>query len=178
MGLRSVSEMESPSPTVLALWWRSLPICGSGACSSIGWLHYWWVLYTEFCYVAPAQVSSHRFLWYFLMLLHFEVILGVSSHLYEFLSHFHRSLSPNMLSCFLVVVPISEVLSELHAKETRLCGVGLLEVLSLLTAREPTTPSAPPVSSHSSVSPLLPTSSDQGHSRPLITADTAIGMSP
>uniref|UniRef100_A0A452Y461 GAG-pre-integrase domain-containing protein n=1 Tax=Aegilops tauschii subsp. strangulata TaxID=200361 RepID=A0A452Y461_AEGTS len=70
-------------------------------------------------------------------------------------------------------VPISEVLSELRAEETRLHGAGLLQVPSVLAARGAT----PPVSSRSSAPPLLPTPlgsevrSREGRSRPRTHCD-------
>jgi hypothetical protein len=57
-------------------------------------------------------------------------------------------------------VPLSVVLSELRAEETRLRGVDLLGVYSVLAARAPTVLTAAPGPSHSSASPLLDTPSD------------------
>jgi hypothetical protein len=48
-------------------------------------------------------------------------------------------------------VPLSVVLSELRAEETRLRGVGLLGIPSVLAARTPTVLAATPGPSHSSV---------------------------
>ncbi|KAK1661729.1 hypothetical protein QYE76_049888 [Lolium multiflorum] len=55
-------------------------------------------------------------------------------------------------------VPLSEVLAELCAEETRLRGAGLLEVPSVLVARGPPVPSArgPPTPSTSMRSPAPP----------------------
>jgi hypothetical protein len=57
-------------------------------------------------------------------------------------------------------VPLSMVLSELHAMETRLCGVGLLGVPSMVAAQAPPVLTAAPRLSHSSAPPLLATPSD------------------
>jgi hypothetical protein len=57
-------------------------------------------------------------------------------------------------------VPLSVVLSELHAGETHLCGVGLLGVPSVLAARAPPVLTAAPGLSRSSAPPLLATPSD------------------
>lgn len=59
-------------------------------------------------------------------------------------------------------VPLSEVLSEIRAEETRLRGAGLLAVPSVLAARAPAMPSAAPVSSRYSTPPLLPTPGGEG----------------
>lgn len=55
-------------------------------------------------------------------------------------------------------IPISEVLSKLHAGDTRLRGAGLLEIPSVLTAQAPATPSVAPLVSRSNSPPLPPTS--------------------
>jgi hypothetical protein len=52
-------------------------------------------------------------------------------------------------------VPISVVLSELRAEETRLRGIGLLGVPSVLAARASTVLAAAPGPSHYSAPPLL-----------------------
>jgi hypothetical protein len=77
---------------------------------------------------------------------------------YEFLSRLRKEFEPcraQLLACGRV--PISEVLSELRAEETRLHGTGLLDVTSVLATRGP--PSSPPAPSNPSrpaASPLLP----------------------
>jgi hypothetical protein len=60
-------------------------------------------------------------------------------------------------------VPLSEVLSELRAEETRLRGAGLLEVPSVLAARGPPVSSAP---LRSPVPSILSTPPVQGQSQP------------
>uniref|UniRef100_A0ACD5ZXF1 Uncharacterized protein n=1 Tax=Avena sativa TaxID=4498 RepID=A0ACD5ZXF1_AVESA len=63
-------------------------------------------------------------------------------------------------------VPLSEVLSELRAEETRLRGTGLLAVSSVLATRGPPMPSAPLTQPRSSVPPpILPISLGQGQSQ-------------
>jgi hypothetical protein len=57
-------------------------------------------------------------------------------------------------------VPLSVVLSELRAEDTRLRGVGLLGVSSVLPARAPTVLAAAPGPSRSSAPPLLATPPD------------------
>jgi hypothetical protein len=57
-------------------------------------------------------------------------------------------------------VPFSVVLSELRAEETRLRGVGLLGVPSMLDARAPTVLAAAPGPSCSSAPPLVATPPD------------------
>jgi hypothetical protein len=57
-------------------------------------------------------------------------------------------------------IPLSVVLSELHAEETRLCGAGLLGVPSVLAARVPTVLAAVLGPSLSSAPPLLATTFD------------------
>lgn len=38
-----------------ALWWCVIPVRDlPQACSSTGWLHDWWVLHIEFCYLVPT----------------------------------------------------------------------------------------------------------------------------
>jgi hypothetical protein len=59
-------------------------------------------------------------------------------------------------------VPISEVLSELRAEETRLRGAGFLEVPSVLAARGPPPSPAPSTQLWSPVPPILPTPQGQG----------------
>ncbi|XP_040249942.2 uncharacterized protein [Aegilops tauschii subsp. strangulata] len=93
---------------------------------------------------------------------------------YGFLSRLRGEFEPRRAQLFARGrVPISEVLSELRAEETRLHGAGLLQVPSVLAARGAT----PPVSSRSSAPPLLPTPlgsevrSREGRSRPRTHCD-------
>jgi hypothetical protein len=83
---------------------------------------------------------------------------------YEFLSRLRKEFEPRraqLLACGRV--PLSEVLSELRAEETRLRGAGLREVPSVLAARGPPVPSAP---LRSPVPPILSTPLAQGQSQP------------
>ena len=69
---------------------------------------------------------------------------------YEFLSRLRKEFEPRRAQLLARGrVPLSEVLAELRAEETRLRGAGLLEVPSVLAARGPSVPSArgPPVPS-------------------------------
>ena len=59
-------------------------------------------------------------------------------------------------------VPISKVISELRAEETRLRGAGLLEVPSVLAAHGPSSSTASVPSSRSPTPPLLPTPQGKG----------------
>src|SRR3954467_13949510 len=87
--------------------------------------------------------------------------------IYEFLSWLRQEFEPrraqlNARGC----VPLSEVLSELRAEETRLRGAGLLAVPSVLATRGPPMPSAPSTQPRSSVPPpILPTPPGQGQSQ-------------
>jgi hypothetical protein len=59
-------------------------------------------------------------------------------HVYEFLSRLRKEFEPHhALLLARGRVPISEVLSELRAEETRLRGAGFLEVPFVLAARGP-----------------------------------------
>ena len=61
--------------------------------------------------------------------------------IYEFLSRLRQEFEPRRAQLFARGrIPISEVLSELRAEETRLRGAGLLAVPSVLAARGPATP--------------------------------------
>jgi hypothetical protein len=86
-------------------------------------------------------------------------------HVYEFLSRLCKEFEPRCAQLLARGrVPISEVLSELRAEETRLCGAGLLEVPSVLAARGP--PLSPaPTQLRSPASSILPTSQGQGQSQ-------------
>ena len=80
---------------------------------------------------------------------------------YEFLSRLRGEFEPRCAQLFARGrVPISEVLAELRAEETRLRGAGLLQVPSVFAART----AAPPVISRSNAPPLLPTPSSEGRS--------------
>jgi hypothetical protein len=81
---------------------------------------------------------------------------------YEFLSQLRKEFEPRRAQLLARGrVPLSEVLSELRAEETRLRGVGLLEVPSVLAARGPLVPSAP---LRSPVPPIVSTPPVQGQS--------------
>jgi hypothetical protein len=83
---------------------------------------------------------------------------------YEFLSRLRKEFEPHHAQLLARGrVPLSDVLSELRAEETRLCGAGLLEVPSVLSARGPPVPSAP---LRSPVPPILSTPLVQGQSQP------------
>jgi hypothetical protein len=82
---------------------------------------------------------------------------------YEFLSQLRKEFEPRRTQLLARdCVPLSEVLSELHAEETRLRGAGLLEVPSVLAARGPPVLSAP---LRSPVPPILSTPLIQGQSQ-------------
>jgi hypothetical protein len=73
---------------------------------------------------------------------------------YEFSSRLRKELEPRRAQLLVRVrVPISEILSELCAKETRLLGARLLKVPFGLATRGP--PSSPAL--RSTALPLLPT---------------------
>jgi hypothetical protein len=80
---------------------------------------------------------------------------------YEFLSQLSLEFKPRHAQ-FLArgSVPLSVVLLELHAEETRLRGTVLLGVSSVLAAQEPTMLVAAPWLSRSNAPPLLATPSD------------------
>jgi hypothetical protein len=81
---------------------------------------------------------------------------------YEFLSRLRKEFEPRRAQLLARGrVPLSEVLSELRAEETRLRGAGLLEVPSVLAARGSPLPSAPSTQPQSSVPPI-PTPPGQG----------------
>ena len=88
---------------------------------------------------------------------------------YEFLSRLRQEFEPRRAQLLARGrVPISAVLSELRAEETRLRGAGLLAVPSVFVARPPATPSTAPVLPRPSAPPLLPTpSGGDGRSRVL-----------
>jgi hypothetical protein len=74
---------------------------------------------------------------------------------YEFLSRLRKEFEPRRAQLLARGrVPLSEVLSELWAEETRLRGAGLLEILSVLAARGPPLSSAPSTRPRSSVPPI------------------------
>src|SRR3954470_23787008 len=84
--------------------------------------------------------------------------------IYEFLSRLRQEFEPRraqLNACGRV--PLSEVLSELRAEETRLRGADLLAVPSVLATRGPPMPSATSTHPRSSVPPpILPTPPGQG----------------
>ncbi|KAK1695866.1 hypothetical protein QYE76_012563 [Lolium multiflorum] len=88
---------------------------------------------------------------------------------FEFLSRLRKEFEPRRAQLLARGrVPLSEVLAELRAEETRLRGAGLLEVPSVLAARGPPVPSArgppmPPASLRPPAQPILPTPPFQGH---------------
>ena len=83
---------------------------------------------------------------------------------YEFLSRLRKEFEPRRAQLLARGrVPLSEVLAELQAEETRLRGAGLLEVPSVLAARGPPVPSA---SLRSPGPPILSTPPAQGQSQP------------
>ena len=92
--------------------------------------------------------------------------------IFEFLSRLRKEFEPRRAQLFARGrVPLSEVLAELRAEETRLRGAGLLEVPSVLAARGPPVPSArgpapPPAPLRSPVPPILPTPQVQGQRQP------------
>jgi len=84
---------------------------------------------------------------------------------YEFLSRLRKEFEPRRAQLLARGrVPISEVISELRAEETRLSGVGLLAVTSVLAAHGPSSP-ASSTPSQSPAPPLLPTPQGQSQSR-------------
>ncbi|KAK1652939.1 hypothetical protein QYE76_070744 [Lolium multiflorum] len=91
---------------------------------------------------------------------------------FEFLSRLRKEFEPCRAQLLARGrVPLSEVLAELLAEETRLRGAGLLEVPSVLAAHGPPVPPArgPPMPPTSLRSPALPPilySSDPGASQP------------
>ncbi|KAK1606861.1 hypothetical protein QYE76_030534 [Lolium multiflorum] len=91
---------------------------------------------------------------------------------FEFLSRLRKEFEPRRAQLLARGrVPLSEVLAELCAKETRLRGAGLLEVPSVLAARGPPVPSArgppmPPASLQSQAPSILSTPPVQGQSQP------------
>ncbi|KAK1679614.1 hypothetical protein QYE76_040462 [Lolium multiflorum] len=95
---------------------------------------------------------------------------GVSA--LEFLSRLRKEFEPRRAQLLARGrVPLSEVLAELRAEETRLRGAGLLEVPSVLAARGPPVPSArgppmPPASLRPPAQPILPTPPFQGQRQP------------
>jgi hypothetical protein len=77
---------------------------------------------------------------------------------YEFLSWLRKEFKPRRAQLLARGrVPISEVLSELWAEETRLCGADFLEVPSVLASRGPPPLPAPSTQLRSPVPPILPT---------------------
>jgi hypothetical protein len=77
---------------------------------------------------------------------------------YEFLSRFRKEFEPRRAQLLARGrVPISEVLSELRAEQTRLRRVGFLEVPSMLAARGPPPSPAPSTQLRSPIPPILPT---------------------
>jgi hypothetical protein len=87
--------------------------------------------------------------------------------IYEFLSRLRQEFEPRRAQLNARgSVPLSEVLSELWAEETRLRGAGLLAVPSMLATCGPPLPFAPSTQPWSSVPPLiLPTPIGQGQSQ-------------
>ena len=91
---------------------------------------------------------------------------------FEFLSRLRMEFEPRRAQLLARGrVPLSEVLAELRAEETRLRGAGLLEVPSVLAARGPPVPSSrglpvPSASLRSPVPPILSTPPAQGQSQP------------
>jgi hypothetical protein len=82
---------------------------------------------------------------------------------YEFLSRLRKEFEPRCTQLLARGhVLISEVLSELRAEETRLCGAGFLEVPSVLAAHGPPLSPAPSTQLRSPVPPILPTPQGQG----------------
>jgi hypothetical protein len=85
---------------------------------------------------------------------------------YEFLSRLRKEFEPRHAQLLARGrVPISEVLSELRAEETRLRGAGFLEVPSVLAARGPPPSPAPSTQLRSPAPPILPTPQGQGSSQ-------------
>jgi hypothetical protein len=85
---------------------------------------------------------------------------------YEFLSRFCKEFEPRRAQLLARgPIMISEVLSELRAEETRLCGAGFLEVPLVLAARGPPSSPAPSTRLRSPVPPILPTPQGQGSSQ-------------
>src|SRR4051812_45004220 len=84
--------------------------------------------------------------------------------IYEFLSRLRQEIEPRRAQLNARGrVPLSEVLSELRAEETRLRGAGLLAVPSVLATRGPPMPFAPSTQPRSPVPPpILPTPPGQG----------------
>jgi hypothetical protein len=79
--------------------------------------------------------------------------------IYEFLCRLWPEFEPQCSQLFAWGhIPILEVRSEITAKETRLCGAGLLAILSILVARAP---AAHAPTSYSAL-PLLPTPPGRG----------------
>jgi hypothetical protein len=84
---------------------------------------------------------------------------------YEFLSRLCKEFEPHRAQLLARGhVPISEVLFELQAEETRLCGAGFLKVPSVLAARGPPPSPAPSTQLWSPVPPILPTPQGQHQS--------------
>jgi hypothetical protein len=81
---------------------------------------------------------------------------------YEFLSRLRKEFEPRRAQLLARGrVPLSEMMSELRAEETRLRGAGLLEVPFVLAAGGPPLPSVPSTQPWSSVPPI-PTPPGQG----------------
>ena len=77
---------------------------------------------------------------------------------YELLSRLRKEFEPRHDQLFARGrISLMEALSEIRAKETRLCGAGLLEVSSVLDARVHAMPPAALTPSRSSAPSLLPT---------------------
>jgi hypothetical protein len=82
--------------------------------------------------------------------------------IYEFLSQLRKKFEPRRAQLLARGrVPLSEVLSELRAEETRLRGFGLLEVPSVLAARGAPPSPAPLPQLRSPAPPVLPTHQGQ-----------------
>jgi hypothetical protein len=85
---------------------------------------------------------------------------------YEFLSRLRKEFEPRCAQLLARGrVPISEVLSELRAEETRLRGAGFLEVPSVLAARGAPPSPAPLPQLRSPAPPILPTHQGQHQSQ-------------
>jgi hypothetical protein len=85
---------------------------------------------------------------------------------YEFLSWLCKEFEPRHAQLHARGrVPISEVLSELRAEETRLRGAGFLEVPSVLAARGPPPSPTPLTQLRSPAPPILTTPQGQGSSQ-------------
>jgi hypothetical protein len=84
--------------------------------------------------------------------------------IYEFLSRLRKEFEPRRAQLLARgPVPISEVLSELRAEETRLRGAGFLEVPFVLAARGPPSSPAPSTQLRSPVPPILPAQGSSQH---------------